>query len=295
MALPVTMVYLAGYALLMAAMGHAWWLQMGIVLLATVMMAELNNVNALIRVYSRMVSCSFLVMTAMASFMLATPDSPALQLTFIAFLLCVLHAYQDGRATGWVFYAFCAVGLGSLVCVQVLYFVPLLWVLLGTNVLALSLRTFLASVFGVATPYWFVAACCLFTGRLPWLWEHFGGLASPGEAFDLSVLSLPQAITFIFVALLAAIGSVHFLMYSYKDKIRTRMVYEMFITLEVCTLAAALVLPHLFNAMLALAITVTAPVIGHYMALSCSKVSNITFFVIVALSLALTFFNLWTL
>lgn len=295
MALPVTMVYMVGYALLVAAMGHTWWLQLGIVVLSTLMMAELNNVNALIRIYSRMVSCSFLVMTTMAPFMLSTPDAPAVQLTFIAFLVCVLHAYQNDKASGWVFYAFCAIGLGSLVCVQLLYLMPLLWVLLATNVLALSLRTFLASIIGVAAPYWFAGAYCLVAGQLPWLSAHFSGLWAPGKAFDLSVVTMPQAITFMFVVLLAAIGSVHFLAYSYKDKIRTRMIYEMFITLEVCVLVLALVLPHLFNVLLALGITVTAPVIGHYMALSCSKLSNITFCVIIVLSLVLTFFNLWTL
>lgn len=38
-------------------------------LLSTYLMMELNNANALIRIYSRMVSCSFLVFATMAAFM----------------------------------------------------------------------------------------------------------------------------------------------------------------------------------------------------------------------------------
>ena len=46
------------------------WLQLAMLALSALMMVELNNENSLIRVYSRMVSCSFLVMTVMSSFLL---------------------------------------------------------------------------------------------------------------------------------------------------------------------------------------------------------------------------------
>ena len=45
------------------------WLNFAMLLVSTVMMAELNNYYALIRIYSRMVSCSFLVMTTMSLFL----------------------------------------------------------------------------------------------------------------------------------------------------------------------------------------------------------------------------------
>ena len=41
----------------------AWWEQVLILAVSTMLMVELNNANSLIRIYSRMVSCSFLLLT----------------------------------------------------------------------------------------------------------------------------------------------------------------------------------------------------------------------------------------
>lgn len=141
-------------------------------------------------------------------------------------------------------------------------------------------------------PYWFIGAYAIVFQHLDWLGAHFVALAHPGAVFDLTVLNDHQVLTFIFLMIIAALGSVHFLMFSYQDKIRTRMIYEMFITLSVCCLLLMLVFPALFNGFMALAIVVTAPLIGHFLALTHSRLSNIIFFVIIAAALLLTIYNL---
>ena len=50
-------------------------------LLATYLMMELNNANALIRIYSRMVSCSFIVLATMAVFMFPSIRSSIVLIT----------------------------------------------------------------------------------------------------------------------------------------------------------------------------------------------------------------------
>mgnify|MGYP000358631008 CR=1 FL=1 len=89
-------------------------------------MVELNNHNSLMRTYSRMVSCSFLVFITMTS--LPTPSFKASIVTMcsIAFYLIIWNSYQDKRAAGWTFYAFFCVGLASMVFIQVGYFLPFL-------------------------------------------------------------------------------------------------------------------------------------------------------------------------
>lgn len=265
---------------------------MALLAISSLLMAELNNANALIRIYSRMVSCSFIVMTTAASFLLSSTNVGWAQMGLICFFIFLLHAYQDGRAAGWVFYAFAALSLASIPFVHVLYLVPVLWIILCTNILALSLRTFLASLLGLMVPYWFIGAYAIVFQHLDWLGAHFVALAHPGAVFDLTVLNDHQVLTFIFLMIIAALGSVHFLMFSYQDKIRTRMIYEMFITLSVCCLLLMLVFPALFNGFMALAIVVTAPLIGHFLALTHSRLSNIIFFVIIAAALLLTIYNL---
>lgn len=273
-------------------LGHDTWLQMALLGISSLLMAELNNANALIRVYSRMVSCSFIVMTTAASFLLSSTNTGWAQMGLIVFFIFLLHAYQDGHAAGWVFYAFAALSLASIPFVNILYLVPLLWIILGTNIMALTPRTFLSSLLGLMVPYWFIGAYAVVFQHLDWFALHFQTLAQPGPLFDLSILNDHQAMTFIFLMIITALGSIHFLIYSYQDKIRTRMIYEMFITLSISCMALMLVFPSLFNGFMSLAIVVIAPLIGHFLALTHSRLSNITFFVVIAAAFALTVYNL---
>lgn len=260
---------------------------------SSLMMVVLNNSNSLIRIYSRMVSCSFMMMVTMSSFLLHELSTSIVQLSFIAFFLFFFRAYQDRDDAGDVFYAFAALGLGSLVFVKVLWLVPVFIILLGTNVLALSGRTFCASLLGVSLPYWFVGAWSLMEGS-PWAWlDHFAGLKPALPLFDLTTLDIHRTITFAIVAVLAVTGIIHFLRNSYRDKIRIRMIYETLIVVTLCLLFLILLQPQHFDPLLSMLIVTTAPLIGHYLALTHTKVTNISFFVIIIVVILATVFNLW--
>ena len=140
------------------------------------LMMELNNANALIRIYSRMVSCSFIAFVMMAKFLLVSLPCGIVQLFFIAFFLFFFKAYQDKRATGTVFYAFAMLGIASTQFVQILYFLPIALVLLFTNILAGTARTLCAALMGVLTPYWFVGGYCVYADKLDALVGHVQGL-----------------------------------------------------------------------------------------------------------------------
>ena len=71
------------------------------ILLATYLMMELNNANALIRIYSRMVSCSFLVFATMAAFMFPSIQTAIIMLglwasTPLPFVAINTHMRQVG-------------------------------------------------------------------------------------------------------------------------------------------------------------------------------------------------------
>ena len=61
-ALPVTAIYGALATLAAGVIEQELWLQTAALFAATIMMVFLNNRYSLIRVYSRMVSCSYLVL-----------------------------------------------------------------------------------------------------------------------------------------------------------------------------------------------------------------------------------------
>jgi glycerate kinase len=63
-------------------------------------MFQLNNVNALIRIFSRMVSCSYLVLMTMAFFLFEDIANSIISLLAIAFYIFFFSIYQEGRAVG---------------------------------------------------------------------------------------------------------------------------------------------------------------------------------------------------
>ncbi len=149
------------------------WVQFAFTILSTLLMVELNNHNSLMRTYSRMVSCSFLVFITMTS--LPTPSFKASIVTMcsIAFYLIIWNSYQDRRAAGWTFYAFFCVGLASLVFIQVGYFLPFLWLMMMVFTNSFSIRNFFASIIGLIMPYWFSAGYFAYTNNIRWTDQSF--------------------------------------------------------------------------------------------------------------------------
>lgn len=291
-ALPVTAAYGLVVCLAAGLVAGGLWLNFALLFVSTVLMAELNNANSLIRIYSRMVSCSFLVMTTMSLFLFRSIDVGVVQLTLIVFLTFLLRAYQDQQAAGRIFYAFLSLGIGSVVFPHVMLFLPVLWVVMAVNVMCFSVRTLFSSLLGIVAPYWFVAAWLLYTDNLSWLSAHFISIFQFSAPFDFSLVSVHQWVTFAYVVVVAAVGAIHFLANSYQDRIRIRMYYEMFIVLDVCCVVFALVQPQHFDELLGMAIVLTSPLIGHYLALTHSRFSNVSFFVLAAIAVGITVFNL---
>lgn len=292
-ALPVTAVYAVVVCIASGAIAQGLWVQMLLLALSAVLMAELNKVHNLVRIYSQAVPCAFLIMVAMAAPLLATPATAVTGISLIVFYLCFFQAYQAPTAAGWIFYAFVALGIASMAFVHVLFFLPVLWILMATNVMAFNSRTFLATLLGIALPYWFAAAYYIHAGDIGYFSRHFTELIRLDSVFNLALLDEHRIITLAFVFLLAAIGGLHFLAYSYQDKIRTRMIFETFITLDMLCLALIVILPQYSDPLLAMAIVTTAPLIGHYSALSHTRISNICFMALIALALIITLYNLW--
>lgn len=270
------------------------WIQFACLTGATLLMVELNNRNALIRVYSRMVSCSFLALSGMACFLFPSVQAALVQLCFCAFYVLLFRAYQDKKATGWIFYAFLCIGIISTIFVQILYYVPVFWILMIFNVLSFSSKTFWASILGLITPYWFLGGYYLYDQNLDGFIAHWVELGQFQPLFDYSHVTVQQAVTFFFFVILAFTGSVHFLRNSFNDKIRTRMLYEVFITVDACSIVFIVLQPQHYHSLLPVIIASTAPLTGHYIALTRTLITNISFYVIALATLAITAFNLWT-
>lgn len=261
----------------------------------TYLMVELNNSNALIRIYSRTVSCSFLLLSCAACFTFASEQGAIAELCAVASYLTLFHTYQDRQSTGWTFYTFLCVGLASMVYVHILYYVPILWFLMLWRLSSLSLRTFVASLFGLATPYWIVAFYIVYAGHIDIAAEHFSALWHYGPLFDISAIGLPQVLVFALVVVLSATGTIHYLRTSYNDKIRIRMFYDCFITANIVTAVFLVLQPQHFDLLIRMLIINTSPMIAHFVALTHTRITNWAFCFFLTVTVAVTGYNLWTL
>ena len=73
--LPFTAAYAVVVWLLAGLIGHGMWLQFVCFVLSVFMMVQLNNKNLLIRIYSRLVSSSYIALSCAALFLFDSPLS----------------------------------------------------------------------------------------------------------------------------------------------------------------------------------------------------------------------------
>ena len=132
--LPVAVVYGAAIWLAAGLIPQQWWIQFVCFVCSTFVMVLLNNSNALIRIYSRMVSAVFIVLSCAVCFLFHSLTGAIFQLCFITSLLTLFRTYQDKESTGWIFYTFLLLGLASLAQIQALYFVPLFWLIMAVTI-----------------------------------------------------------------------------------------------------------------------------------------------------------------
>lgn len=261
--------------------------------MASVMMGQLNSANALIRIYSRMIMCTFLVIVSVATFLFSDYAPALVTLCSTIFYTFLFRCYQDKSSPGWIFYAYLAIGLASVFWVQVLFFLPFLWIITSTNLLAMNFRNFIASLLGVIAPYWFLLAWYAFKNDIPAFAVHFKELANFGHVAGMQVLTSHQLVTLAFTILLAVTGMIHFVNKAHLDNIRTRLLYETFITIDLLTIAFIILQPQHFKFLYGILAVNTSPLIGHFIALTHTKWTNRYFILLIIMAMAICAYNIW--
>lgn len=270
------------------------YIQLAAFAVSTYLMVELNNSNALLNMYSRMVSGSFIALTMTAPFLFQRIAPWVVQLCLVAAYLLLSRCYQDRYAQGTVFYAFLCIGVASVFFIQIMFLVPVLWVLLAVNLMALSWRNFWASLLGLLTPWWFLSGYYVFVGNPAAIPAYVVDIARFDIPFQNVELDLHRMATFAFVSVIALTGIIHYLRNSYKDKIRTRMIYEMLITMTCALFAFIILQPRHFDMLLPMFTVSAGVLIARYISQTNTRLTNLSFILIALLTVALTVYNLIT-
>ena len=269
--LPVALIYGTVVWLLAGLIQERLWIQYGCFILSVLLIMKMNNKNLLIRIFSRSVSVTFIFLFCLAVFLFHSWRGGVAQVCCITSLLLLFDCYQDNTAIGQTYYIFLIMGIGSLFDIQVFLYVPVFWLMMKVIVYSIGWRTFLASLLGLITPY--------------------GVSCSYGFEFITPL----QWLFIIYLFFLFVITSIHFTQKSYLDKIRVRQLYYGFIMLAIYSLLLILLIPDNEGLAIRMLIIATSPLFGHFMALTNTRLSNLTFCILSVITVVFTCICLWTI
>lgn len=258
-------------------------------------MLLLNNMNALIRIYSRLVTCAFLALSCAACFLFADLREGVTMLLLVACYIILFQGYQNSEATGIVYFGFLMLGLASMVCPQILWFVPIFWVMLATNLLLLTWRTWTASLLGLLTPFWFALVWMAYRRDFSLVTDTIHSLIDLQFPIRYDILGTDIMLAWGLLTLCWLTGTIHFLRKSTYDSIRIRLIYYLFIWTDAMAFALICFQPQHYRILLRVMIVNTAPLIGHFLALTSTKATNIAFVALTAITLIITLCQIWML
>lgn len=286
-AVTLVAVYLSG------AITDRLWMQSLCLGISAYLMVELSNTHQLIRVFGMMVPSIFLLLVCVSPMLFPDLGSEIIFLCSIAIYAMLFRCYQMRRSQGLVFYGFFCLGISSLVFVQVLYYVPVLWIMLYYHLRTMSGKTFCASLLGLIAPYWFAVGYYMYAYDFSTFLAHIKGLSTFGPILDHSQFGEHEYLSIGWLLLLAFIGIIHYVRQGYHDKIRTRMFFNMFMIIDILTFIFLALQPQHYSLLMPIIIVNTSPLIAHYLSLTSTWLTNITFHLILLVTLLIIFYNTW--
>jgi hypothetical protein len=290
--LPITIVYGLVMSVLFGVIDKGLWLQFACVAIATYVMVIINNYYSLIRVYSRLVSCAFLVLTIMSARLNNLPEADIAQVLFAIHLFLLFKTYQEKESMGTVCASFLMIGAISTMFIQILFLVPFLWIILGTRMQVGSAKNYMASVIGLIIPYWFWGAYGLWTHNYTYIIDHVASIANI-YPISTDILEPHLLITLTFISILGICGALRFIRYSYYDSIKTRMLFYSMITLFILILVFIILQPQHSSFLLKILLITVSPLIAHYFTFTKSWLTNYFFISSLIITILLTIYNTW--
>ena len=275
--------------------GSQAWKQLPFLAVSVFLMSELNKVHALIRIYSRTISSSFLVLSVIGSFLYPDYSYGLIQLCLVAFYTAMFGAYHSIRSVKRVYFAFLCLGIISVFYVRILFIIPFVWMMMAFSLHIFHVRTWTASLLGLLTPYWFGTVWLFYQSDSHLLTKHFSDLLPSDAFFDYDLLPLRQRIISVYLFLLFVIGGIHFYRKKYMDKLRIRLLYQVFATMNLLLWALLVIQPAHSDYLIPLIIVSTAPFIAHFVTLTNTRFTNLAFLAIILITFTLIGFQLWTL
>ncbi len=290
---PLSLAYAVAVCLLSGIMDRQFIPQGVSILLAAVLMEVVSNRHSLIRVYSRLGLCIFLTFSVMAMPLVHKAGASETLVLFILHLYFSLHTYQQRESPSLVFLSSVILGAASMLFVQILYFLPFLWILAATRLQAASPRNYAASILGLILPYWLWTAYLMWSGQLDLLISHFQALEEFSPVAE-GILEPHLLSTLAFIAVLDTLALIHLLQYSYNDNIKTLMLHQTLVFTGILSTLFLVLQPQHREYLLGIVIACSTPLLTHFFTFSKNRFTSVLFILTLLIVVALTVFNTWT-
>ncbi len=246
---------------------------------------------ALLPLSMRLAPCLLLAMSAATAALCPSWQGAAVLVLFLLFCHLLFRTYQDRTAVGYVFFAFLMVGVASLLFVQILFFLPLLWLLMAVCLQMLTPRTWAAALLGVLVPYWCWGIYALYTLDATALVAHTAALAT--FVVPRGSLFSPLLAATVGVVVVVGIAAGSFLLWHHHDEsIRSRMLYYALLAMGAFALLFLVVQPQHCDPLLRLVVACLSVVAAHYFSTATDRVATYLFVVLLAAVVAGTLSSL---
>ena len=228
--------------------------------------AEWNNRTTLLRVRSRMVSSTYILLMAFVPWLhYMSNDIYAVALFLTAYYI-ISKTYHEIHTQGLSFYVYLFMGIGTVILPGMWWLVLVFFVTQIIFLRSVTFKSFFATLLALIVPYWTLLAYTYITKNSLFYYDWAAIVQFQPEMF----MQQPtvKLVTLALVLFLVFCGTLHFLNNYYADKIRVRMVYYIIILQELTLLALLILQPAHFDAYMRLLLFNSAPILAHYYTLT---------------------------
>ena len=270
------------------------WVPLLLTGFSTYLIAEMNNRNALLRIRSRMMSCVFLWLATMQATITTSWQTITIQALMELCTFLLLFCYRDKTEVPSIFCIALIISVGSIIWAPFLYFLPVIFILLCTPLYAMSFKAVSAIIMGLILPHWALIPYFVYKENVDWLKGHYKLLYDGSVFFDYSSTTVGHIVCYAILLILMLIGWIHFVRTAYKDKLKTRNLYDVIIALSVFFAVITPLVPPYADYTLAMLTIAISPLAAHYFSLTSTKVTNIVFITTMAIVAIVSIMAIYT-
>lgn len=200
-------------------------------------------------------------------------------------------SYHDPDSTDKAYNAAFLIGIGSLLWIHILWFFPLFW--LGMyNFRSFTPRTFIASLLGVSTVYWFLLGWCVYAHNYTPFTQPFGSLLRI-QLMHVAGTDLMDWMQILLTALLSVVASANILTHEYEDNLRTRQFLAFLILMLGWSFGQFFLYAQSSEEFLEISCIPAALLIAHFFTVKRGRYLYWSFYLSILLYVSLLLFRLW--